>query len=136
MKEHTLNSYIWTFLCCSNTDSIQGQWIAHSIGDLDHDNSFYDSSKTRRYIQQAFDDWASHTQLTFREVTSHKKADFNLAFVYGNHGDGYPFDGRDGVLAHAFIPGTATMDKFILIQPKMVTNTWVDTLLFFDRSVA
>ncbi len=71
---------------------------------LDHDHFFYNSKKTRQHIQQAFDDWASHTELTFREVTGSEKADFNLAFESGNHKDGFPFDGRGGTLAHAFFP--------------------------------
>ncbi len=71
---------------------------------MDHDHDFYHSKKTRQNIQQAFNDWASHTELTFREVTGSEKADFNLAFEYGNHTDGFPFDGRGGTLAHAFYP--------------------------------
>jgi hypothetical protein len=61
--------------------------------------------KTPQLIQEAFDDWASHAGLTFREVTGRKKADFNLAFVHGDHGDGHPLaDGPGGTLAHAFYP--------------------------------
>ncbi len=71
---------------------------------LEHDHFFYDSKKTRQHIQQAFDDWAKHTQLTFREVTGLEKPDFNLAFVYGDHADEYPLDGRGGTYAHAFHP--------------------------------
>ena len=71
---------------------------------MDHDHGFYDSTKTRQRIQQAFNDWANHIELTFREVSQHEKADFELTFVNGDHADGYPFDGRGGQIAHAFDP--------------------------------
>ena len=65
-------------------------------------NSFASSSlKTRKYIQQAFDDWAKHAGLTFREVSGREKVDFNLAFVNDDHGDGHPFN---GTLCHAVYP--------------------------------
>ena len=57
--------------------------------------------KTRKHIQQAFNDWATHTGLTFREVSGQEKADFNLAFVNDSHGNDYPLN---GALSHAFYP--------------------------------
>ncbi|CAF3065162.1 unnamed protein product, partial [Rotaria sp. Silwood2] len=91
------NNYIYTF-CVSRSTNRTLTWK------LDHDHFFYDLTKTNQQIQQAFDDWASYTKLTFRQATAQEKADFNLVFAYGNHSDEYPFDGRDGVLAHAFPP--------------------------------
>ncbi|CAF1949103.1 unnamed protein product [Rotaria magnacalcarata] len=71
---------------------------------LDYDHSLYDSRKTYQDIQQAFDDWARYTELTFREATEGEKADFNLAFVSGDHSDGTPFDGPGEQVSHSFLP--------------------------------
>ncbi len=69
---------------------------------MDYDHSLYDSRKTRQDIQQAFDDWARYTELTFCEMTDGEKADFNLAFVSSDHSDGAPFDGSGGQVSHTF----------------------------------
>jgi len=61
-------------------------------------------AKTRQLIQQAFDDWARFSPLTFREANRTEKADFNLSFLVGNHADRFPFDGPGGNLAHGFFP--------------------------------
>ncbi|ESN95251.1 hypothetical protein HELRODRAFT_193603 [Helobdella robusta] len=58
----------------------------------------------RRAITDAFALWSQAVPLDFQETTG--KADLNLKFVNGNHGDGpgNAFDGPNGVLAHAFFP--------------------------------
>ncbi|CAF1041064.1 unnamed protein product [Didymodactylos carnosus] len=71
---------------------------------LNGNRSPFINTKTRKYIQQAFDDWASHAELNFREATENAKADFNLAFLSGDHGDGFPLEGPGLTLAHAFYP--------------------------------
>jgi len=65
----------------------------------------YGRTQARRMIQESFDDWSKYTDLTFREATQNEQADFNLAFVTGDHGDGYPIKPeKGGTLAHAFFP--------------------------------
>lgn len=59
-------------------------------------------------IQAALNEWAKVTSLTFTRVTSNAKVDINIKFVTGSHGDGYPFDGPGGTLAHAFYPADNT----------------------------
>lgn len=54
-------------------------------------------------IRQAFDVWASVTQLTFSEVTGSASAELEVKWVAGDHGDGSPFDGPGFILAHAFL---------------------------------
>ncbi|XP_013397405.1 matrix metalloproteinase-24 [Lingula anatina] len=56
----------------------------------------------RRAFYQAFEHWSKVTPLTFRETRG--TADIVIQFSRYNHGDGYAFDGRGGILAHAFFP--------------------------------
>uniref|UniRef100_A0A8C5L219 Matrix metallopeptidase 12 n=1 Tax=Jaculus jaculus TaxID=51337 RepID=A0A8C5L219_JACJA len=55
-------------------------------------------------IQKAFQVWSDVTPLKFRKVNV-GEADIMIRFAYGDHGDYSSFDGRDGILAHAFEPG-------------------------------
>lgn len=53
-------------------------------------------------IREAFRIWSDYSQIIFTEVVG--SADINIAWAVGDHGDGNPFDGPGGVLAHAFFP--------------------------------
>jgi len=61
-------------------------------------------AQIRAAIRQALDLWAAVTPLRFNEVPMASNPDIVVRFVAGNHGDGSPFDGASGVLAHAFFP--------------------------------
>jgi predicted Zn-dependent protease len=52
----------------------------------------------------AFSRWSEVTTLKFTEIASYSGADIKIGFFNGNHGDGEPFDGSLGTLAHAFSP--------------------------------
>ncbi|KAK2870923.1 hypothetical protein QQF64_002021 [Cirrhinus molitorella] len=54
-------------------------------------------------IKRALQVWADVTPLTFTRIYS-GTADIMISFAVGDHRDGYPFDGPDGFLAHAFPP--------------------------------
>ncbi|XP_044078700.1 collagenase 3a [Siniperca chuatsi] len=55
-------------------------------------------------IEKALQVWAKVTPLRFTRIYS-GTADIMISFGRLAHGDYYPFDGRDGTLAHAFAPG-------------------------------
>ncbi|KAF7134757.1 hypothetical protein RHSIM_Rhsim08G0059100 [Rhododendron simsii] len=55
-------------------------------------------------VAKAFSTWASKTQFTFSESPNHESAYLKIGFYRGDHGDGAPFNGPNGVLAHAFAP--------------------------------
>ena len=61
-------------------------------------------AKIHQAIAQAFSLWAAETPLSFRLVNFSANPDIRIRFASGNHGDGASFDGRSGVLAHAFYP--------------------------------
>ncbi|XP_015111466.1 matrix metalloproteinase-2 isoform X2 [Diachasma alloeum] len=63
-----------------------------------------DTYGVRQELSRALDLWARNSKLTFQEVNS-DRADILIYFHRGYHGDGYPFDGRGQILAHAFFPG-------------------------------
>src|SRR4051812_32183962 len=58
-------------------------------------------AQIRAALQQAFGLWSEVTPLTFTEAAN---ADLVIRFVVGDHGDGSPFDGPSGILAHGFYP--------------------------------
>ena len=56
-------------------------------------------------IERAYAEWAKVVQVTFTQTansTGHQT--LAVLFASGAHGDGYPFDGPGGVLAHTFYP--------------------------------
>ncbi|XP_068036449.1 matrilysin-like [Anomalospiza imberbis] len=60
--------------------------------------------KVDNAIKRALMVWSDVTPLQFRRVyVGH--ADIDIRFARREHGDGAPFDGRGGTLAHAFAPG-------------------------------
>jgi hypothetical protein len=58
-------------------------------------------------IALAFAVWASVSDLVFRQVSG--KADINISFFRGQHGDRKPFDGRGMILGHASKPMDGTV---------------------------
>ncbi len=60
--------------------------------------------ETEQAIAQAFAMWAAVSPLRFRQIAFASNPDIRIRFVAGDHGDGAPFDGASGVLAHAFYP--------------------------------
>nr|XP_033770880.1 matrix metalloproteinase-9 [Geotrypetes seraphini] len=53
---------------------------------------------------RAFKVWSDVSPLTFTRLYS-GEADIMISFGSEDHGDPYPFDGKDGLLAHAYPPG-------------------------------
>lgn len=63
-----------------------------------------DRSVTDDAFARAFKVWSDVTPLTFTRL-SQGTADIMISFGKADHGDPYPFDGKDGLLAHAYPPG-------------------------------
>ncbi|XP_030590101.1 matrix metalloproteinase-9 [Archocentrus centrarchus] len=65
----------------------------------DMDSAIIDDAFAR-----AFKVWSDVTPLTFTRLYD-GTADIMISFGKQDHGDPYPFDGKDGLLAHAYPPG-------------------------------
>jgi hypothetical protein len=55
-------------------------------------------------FDQAIKFWTSQTNIKISFTQNVREADIVLAFYNGHHRDGYPFDGRGTLMAHAFYP--------------------------------
>ncbi|GLT40048.1 hypothetical protein SLA2020_142060 [Shorea laevis] len=75
-------------------------------GKRDLTYAFFDNlaADVKSVFSRAFNRWAAVTPLTFTLVDSLVSADIRIGFFEGDHGDGQPFDGALGTLAHAFAP--------------------------------
>ncbi|KAF8358720.1 zmp-6 [Pristionchus pacificus] len=57
----------------------------------------------RNTLHRAFNDWSAISNVQFDEVHQ-GESDLKISFERGFHEDRYAFDGRDGIVAHAFYP--------------------------------
>ncbi|KAJ8775055.1 hypothetical protein K2173_020059 [Erythroxylum novogranatense] len=55
-------------------------------------------------VGRAFRTWQANTQFIFTRTSDYTNANLKISFERRDHGDGYPFDGPRGILAHAFAP--------------------------------
>ncbi|KAI3838412.1 hypothetical protein MKW92_035813 [Papaver armeniacum] len=65
---------------------------------------YIEISDIRAVFSRSFTRWASVIPVNFTETRDYKHADIKIGFYDKDHGDGEPFDGVLGVLAHAFSP--------------------------------
>lgn len=81
-----------------------GRW--HLTYAFDPDNEVPEITQTemQTVLASAFQRWAAVIPLTFSKTDDFPSADIKIGFFYGYHGDGQPFDGQVGILAHAFAP--------------------------------
>ncbi|CAN6448552.1 unnamed protein product [Victoria cruziana] len=68
------------------------------------DNQPFTAAQLRPIIIRSFARWQAATSLKFSEAPDYSSADLRLGFFRRDHGDGEPFDGPLGTLAHAFSP--------------------------------
>lgn len=70
-------------------------------------------SEIRAVFKRSFARWSAVIPVNFTEASDFSQADIRIGFYGGDHGDGEPFDGVLGVLAHAFSPenGRFHLDK-------------------------
>ncbi|XP_075033821.1 matrix metalloproteinase-9 [Mixophyes fleayi] len=88
-----------------------------------------DAAVTDDAFARAFNVWSEVAPLTFTRIYS-GVSDIEILFGADNHGDPYPFDGKDGLLAHAYPPGDGVQgdahfdeDEFWTLGTGVVVST-------------
>ncbi|KAJ0640618.1 putative envelysin [Helianthus annuus] len=69
-----------------------------------HMIDYLSSDDVQDAFRQSFSRWSAVIPVNFTESDDYSTADIKIGFYKGDHGDGEPFDGVLGVLAHAFSP--------------------------------
>jgi hypothetical protein len=93
-----------------------------------------DQNSARSEIERAFREWAKYAKVSFVAGGSALTArTIAIQFARGYHGDGYPFDGLGGVLAHTFYPAPPNAEPLAGDMHFDADETWrigLDTDLF------
>ena len=93
-----------------------------------------DSATAQGEIERAFREWARYASVSFTAGGSAASArTIAILFASGAHGDGYPFDGPGGVLAHTFYPSPPNSEPVAGDMHFDASESWrvgVDTDLF------
>ena len=79
-------------MACEETD-IQDQQVSTKFA----------TAQSRRRTEQGVQVWSEYTDLVFIQKKS-GQVHIEIRFEKGEHGDGDPFDGPGGTLAHAYFP--------------------------------
>ncbi|GER40710.1 matrix metalloproteinase [Striga asiatica] len=70
----------------------------------DHGIDYLDPAEVRAAFARSFARWSACIPVTFTETEDYENADVKIGWYSGDHGDGAPFDGVLGELAHASEP--------------------------------
>ncbi|XAR54944.1 Envelysin [Bertholletia excelsa] len=70
----------------------------------EHTVDYLPQSDIKAAFRRSFSRWSAVIPVNFVEVEDDWMADIKIGFYRGDHGDGEPFDGVLGILAHAFSP--------------------------------
>lgn len=70
-------------------------------------------------VQRAFDVWTKYTDLSFTQKSG--QVHIEIRFEYGEHGDGDPFDGPGGTLAHAYFP--VSIKHWQILSKRLLTTS-------------
>ena len=90
---------------------------------IENESTSMSKTEAHNRIRWAFELWAEYIPVNIYESVDRSMADILIRFADGDHGDDYPFDGRAGVLAHAFYPPNGEVhfdddEKFVIGTPK------------------
>ncbi|XP_059069452.1 metalloendoproteinase 1-MMP isoform X2 [Cryptomeria japonica] len=83
--------------------------LTYALLDIPYAQLGLSSAAVRFSIAAAFDSWAAVTPFHFVEAQNSDQANIKISFATGDHGDGEPFDGPGGLLAHSFAPPSGIM---------------------------
>ncbi|XP_038060417.1 50 kDa hatching enzyme-like [Patiria miniata] len=120
---------------CGMADLVPEEYRVHSVKHSKNQLTYWieqfppsmDQELVRTIIRDAFQVWADVTPLSFSEVFG-SQADIRIIFGAREHGDGAPFDGPGGVLAHAYLP--LRSDAHFDAEERWTAGTFQGTNLF------
>ncbi|XP_072033803.1 collagenase 3-like [Amphiura filiformis] len=91
-KRYTINWHKW-----------DNRFIKYRILNYPTDSELT-NAQVDEAVDRAVEQFSNVTRLIFKKITDNGYADIFIKFESWNHGDGYPFDGPNGTVAHAFVP--------------------------------